>query len=61
MIWRSWVKRIGSWYGPRRAVRPEPGQFQEVRTVECLIALEEGQAPLRIGQRVQVFIGRTDR
>ena len=36
----------------------EPLQFNDVRTLECLIALNPGQPPLRIGQRVRVLIGR---
>jgi hypothetical protein len=31
--------------------------MNDVRTLECLVVLEPGQPPLRIGQRVRVLIG----
>jgi hypothetical protein len=34
----------------------EPLEFTDVRTVEVLFALDSGQPPLRIGQRVRVRI-----
>ena len=34
----------------------EPEHFNDVRTLECLVALDPGQAHLRIGQRVRVTI-----
>ena len=37
----------------------EPGQLNDVRTLECIIALEPDQPPLRIGQRVRVVIDRS--
>jgi hypothetical protein len=33
-------------------------QVNDVRTLECLIALDPDQAPLRIGQRVRVLLGK---
>ena len=57
-IWRGHVKRIADWYTQRRLIADEQLQLKDVRTLECLIALEEGQPPLRIGQRVRVTISR---
>jgi multidrug resistance efflux pump len=54
--WRGHVMRIADWYTQRRLVAEEQLQFKDVRTLECLIALDPGQAPLRIGQRVRVTI-----
>jgi hypothetical protein len=54
--WRGRVLRVSDWYSQRRVVMPEPQNFQDVRTVECLVSLEPGQPPLRIGQRVRVHI-----
>lgn len=56
--WRGRVYRIGDWYTQRRAVLQESPLKNDVRTVECLIALDSSQPPLRIGQRVRVAINR---
>ena len=55
--WHGKVIRISDWYTKRRSIIQEPHEFNDVRTLECLIALDPGQAPLRIGQRVRVKIG----
>jgi multidrug resistance efflux pump len=55
--WRGRVLRVSDWYTQRRSPAQEPTELTDVRTVECLIALDAGQAPLRIGQRVRVTIG----
>ncbi len=56
-VWRGKVQRVSNWITQRRSVMQEPFQFNNVRTVESLIALDPGQPPLRIGQRVRVRIG----
>ena len=40
----------------RRLILPDPSAFHDVRTLECLIEIDAGQAPLRIGQRVRVAL-----
>ncbi len=55
--WRGRVDRVADWYTRRRSVLDEPLQANDVRTLECLITLDPGQPPLRIGQRVRVTIG----
>jgi multidrug resistance efflux pump len=55
--WHGRVSRIARWYSQRRTVLNTPLQMTDVRTVECLISLDKGQAPLRIGQRVRVLVG----
>jgi multidrug resistance efflux pump len=54
--WRGKVLRVSDWYSQRRSVSDDPTQAKDVRTVECLVSLEE-PIPLRLGQRVRVFIG----
>jgi multidrug resistance efflux pump len=55
--WRGKVIRISDWYTHRRSVLQEPFQFNDVRTLECIVALDVNQPPLRIGQRVRVTLG----
>jgi multidrug resistance efflux pump len=56
LSWRGRVSRVADWYTQRRNSVHEPFQLQDVRTVECLIALDAGQALPRLGQRVRVMI-----
>ncbi|TMQ32591.1 MAG: biotin/lipoyl-binding protein [Planctomycetota bacterium] len=56
LTWRGRVSRVADWYTQRRNSVHEPFQLQDVRTVECLIALDAGQALPRLGQRVRVMI-----
>jgi hypothetical protein len=58
--WRGRVSRISDWYTDRREIAEEHLQLRDVRTLECLISLEPGQHPLRIGQRVRVTIKRAE-
>jgi multidrug resistance efflux pump len=52
--WKGKVERISDWYSQRRSILLEPLQFNDVRTLECIIRLDPGQPALRIGQRVRV-------
>jgi multidrug resistance efflux pump len=54
--WKGRVQRISDWYGPRRHRIYEPYQYNDVRTLECIISVDKAQAPLRIGQRMRVKI-----
>jgi multidrug resistance efflux pump len=54
---RGRVALVSDWYMRRRAVFQEPTRFNDTRTIECIITLEPGHPPLRIGQRVRVMIG----
>ena len=56
--WRGRVKLISDWYTQRRWIMQEPRQFNDVRTLECIIVLDPKQPPLRIGQRVRVTLGK---
>ena len=55
-IWAGHVVRISDWYTQRRSVMPEPLQYNDARTLECIIELDAGQPALRIGQRVRVTL-----
>jgi hypothetical protein len=49
------VTRISDWFSHRRSMVQEPLQFNDVRTVECIITLDSSdKTPLRVGQRVRV-------
>jgi len=54
--WRGKVLRISEWYTQRRSVMQDPLQLNDVRTLECIIAVEPEQPLLRIGQRVRVVL-----
>ena len=56
--WKGKVTRVADWYAPRRSLTQEAFQFNDVRTLECLVTIDSGQPPLRIGQRVRVTLGR---
>ena len=54
--WAGHVIRISDWYTQRRSVMPEPLQYNDARTLECIIELDTGEPALRIGQRVRVTL-----
>jgi multidrug resistance efflux pump len=54
--WKGKVQRVSEWFSHRRSIIQEPFQFNDVRTVECIISIDPSSRPLRIGQRVRVTI-----
>jgi multidrug resistance efflux pump len=52
--WTGKVERISDWYTHRRSIIQEPLQFNDVRTLECIIRLDPSPSKPRIGQRVRV-------
>jgi multidrug resistance efflux pump len=56
--WQGKVIRLSNWYTHRRSLIQEPLHYNDVRTIECIVSLDPGQPPIRIGQRVRVIIGR---
>jgi multidrug resistance efflux pump len=54
--WYGKVARIADWIAPRRSLLDEPLERNDVRTLECMVELDPGQAPLRHGQRMRVVI-----
>jgi multidrug resistance efflux pump len=56
-VWHGQVARLSDWISKRRSQVFEPMQFNDVRTLEAVIKLEdEPKYPLRIGQRVRVVL-----
>lgn len=58
MSWRGKIVRVSDWYSQRRSVWPDPSQRHDVRTLECIVQIEPGHPPLRIGQRMRLTIVR---
>jgi multidrug resistance efflux pump len=59
--WRGKVRLLSDWYSHRRSIWQDPLQYNDVRTLECIIDLDPGQPPLRIGQRVLIqVIGKNE-
>ncbi len=56
--WEGQVTRIGDWYADSPTIPRRMARFTDIPTVECLIALNPGHPPLRIGQRMTVLLGR---
>jgi multidrug resistance efflux pump len=56
-VWHGKVVRISDWYTHRRSIVQEPLQFNDVRTLECIIQLDPQPQMPRIGQRVRVLLG----
>jgi multidrug resistance efflux pump len=54
--WKGKVTGVSEWMASRRSVLPDPSQHFDVRTLECIVTLDPGQPPLRIGQRVRVAL-----
>jgi multidrug resistance efflux pump len=54
--WKGKVQRVGDWYTRKRNVISDPNQVNDVRTLECIIQLDDGQPPLKINQQVLVTI-----
>ena len=57
-VWKGKVEGVGNWVARRRSIVLEPGEMNDVRTVECIIALEGKPEEMLIGQRVRVRISR---
>jgi multidrug resistance efflux pump len=54
--WTGKVVQVSDWFTKRRSIWLEPLQFNDVRTLECIIELDPGTPQLRIGQRVRVIL-----
>jgi multidrug resistance efflux pump len=55
--WSGKVETVSNWYTHRRSIMLEPLQYNDVRTLECIIHLDPPKKdgkPLRIGQKVRV-------
>jgi multidrug resistance efflux pump len=55
--WNGRLVRVSDWYSDRPTIPRRMARFTDIPTVECVIALDPGQPPLRIGQRMTVLLG----
>jgi multidrug resistance efflux pump len=58
--WTGTVLRVGNWVARKRTVLLDPGEVNDVRTVECVIALDGSPDGLLVGQRMRVRIGKAE-
>jgi multidrug resistance efflux pump len=58
--WNGTVVRVGNWVARKRTVVLDPGEVNDVRTVECVIALDGAPDGLLVGQRMRVRIGKAE-
>jgi multidrug resistance efflux pump len=58
--WTGTVLRVGNWVARKRTVLLDPGEVNDVRTVECVIALDGSPDGLLVGQRMRVRIGKEE-
>ena len=56
--WTGTVQRIGNWVARKRSTLFDPGEVNDVRTVECIITLDGKPDALLVGQRMRVRIGK---
>jgi multidrug resistance efflux pump len=54
--WQGKVLKVMSYYAPTRTPVIEPFRYNDVRTLECLISVDSGDTPKRIGQQVRAMI-----
>jgi multidrug resistance efflux pump len=54
--WEGKVVRVADWMAHRRSILPDPSQFIDVRTLECIVQIDPSKPPPRIGQRVRVIL-----
>jgi multidrug resistance efflux pump len=57
-VWRGRVKQLARWVAQRRSHVLEPGELNDVRTLECVVELDPPAEGLWIGQRMRVRIVR---
>ncbi len=57
LSWNGRLVRVSDWYSDRPTIPRRMARFTDIPTAECVIALEPGQPPLRIGQRMTVLLG----
>jgi len=58
--WNGTVVRVGNWVARKRTVVLDPGEVNDVRTVECVIALDGVPDGLLVGQRMRVRMGKAE-
>ncbi|MGL6097965.1 MAG: HlyD family efflux transporter periplasmic adaptor subunit, partial [Fimbriiglobus sp.] len=56
--WPGRVRTVAGWVAMRRSIVLDPGEMNDVRTVECVIELDSPAGGLWVGQRVRVRVAR---
>jgi multidrug resistance efflux pump len=56
--WKGRVTRVSDWYSDSPTIPRRMARFTDMPTVECVIALDPGHPPVRIGQRMTVLLGK---
>jgi HlyD family secretion protein len=56
VIGRGTIAQAADWFLPRRQLSLDPTSINTGLALECVLALDEGHAPLRLGQRVRVRV-----
>ena len=56
--WKGKVVRVSDQFTQRRSTLQEPFQYNDVRTLECIVSLDDRNTPLVYGQRVRVIINQ---
>jgi len=56
-LWTGKVLRIGRVIARKRLLLLEPGEINDVRTVECVIAIDGDTSKLLVGQKMRVRLG----
>jgi multidrug resistance efflux pump len=56
--WTGKVLRVGHVIARKRSLLLEPGEVNDVRTVECVVGIDGDTSGLLVGQRMRVRLGR---
>lgn len=56
--WKGRVRSVAGWVAMRRSVVLDPGELNDVRTVECILDIDPPADNLWIGQRMRVRLAR---
>jgi multidrug resistance efflux pump len=59
-LWNGRVRSVGQVVARKRLILLEPGELNDVRTVECVIDISGDTTGLLVGQRMRVRISRAD-
>jgi multidrug resistance efflux pump len=58
--WTGKVIRVGQVVARKKTILLEPGEMNDVRTVECVVALDGNPDGLLVGQRMRVRLVRAE-
>jgi hypothetical protein len=56
--WTGRVRSVAGWVAMRRSFVLDPGELNDVRTVECVVDIDPPADDLWIGQRMRVRVTR---